>query len=484
MCHTDETGGVAGDTHRVPHTLGLTMTSTLQPLVHEYHPRGAARDIFYCRDKEVLLAGPAGTGKSRSCLQKLHFMALANPKMRGLMLRKTLNSLSATGLVTFQQFVIPESIQNGDVKWFGGSQREPPAWRYTNGSRIVVGGMDNPTKIMSSEYDVIYVQEATELNEDEWEKCTTRLRNNKVSFQQLLADCNPDGPVHWLRLRCDKGLTKELLSRHEDNPIYFNDDGTMTDVGKSYMETLDRLTGVRYLRLRKGIWAAAEGVIYEDFDPAHHVIDPFPIPDHWPRYWVVDFGYVHPFVLQMWAADEDGRLYLYREIYHTKRTVDQHAKDALRSVAYLPSGVDERLARPSQWIWREPKPRMLVCDHDAEGRAVLERDLGIGSIAATKGVTDGIQVVQRRLRKEGDGKARIFFMRDAVVERDWELVDAKKPACSLEEITSYVWHEPNGVTIKQKELPVKESDDGMDAMRYICAELDKSRPRVRSMNSR
>lgn len=461
----------------------MTVTA-VEPVVHEYRARGAALALLSCRDEEVLMAGPAGTGKSMACLEKLHFMALATEKMRALMLRKTLASLSSTGLVTFQETVIPEALAAGDVKWFGGSQREPPSWRYKNGSRIVVGGMDNPTKIMSSEYDAIYIQEATELNEDEWEKCTTRLRNGRVSFQQLLADCNPDQPTHWLRQRCDKGLTTELLSRHEDNPVYFNEDGTLTEQGASYIGKLDRLTGVRYLRLRKGIWAAAEGVVYEDFDPSHHVIDQFPIPDHWPRYWVVDFGYVHPFVCQMWAADEDGRLYLYREIYHTKRTVDQHARDILRTVADLPPDTDEATARPSQWIWREPKPRMLVCDHDAENRAVLDRDLGMGSIAATKGVADGIQVVQRRLRKEGDGRARIFFMRDAVVRRDQELIDAKKPSCTIEEIPGYVWHQPNGTTIKAKEVPVKDLDDGMDGTRYICAELDKSRPNVRSMSGR
>lgn len=435
-------------------------------------------------DGLYLAGGFVVTHNSRSCIEKLHFMCLANKGMRALMLRKTLASLTTTGLVTYQAHVAAEAIKSGDVKWFGGSQREPPSWRYGNGSRIVVGGMDNPDKIMSSEYDIIYAQEATELVEDEWEKCTTRLRYGKVSFQQMLADANPSGPAHWLRLRCDKGLTTEILSRHEDNPVYFNPDGTMTEVGKAYMATLDRLTGVRYLRLRKGLWAAAEGVIYEDFDPAHHIVDRFPIPEHWSRHLVVDFGYVNPFVAQWWALDEDGRMYLYREVYHTKRTVDQHAKDILRAVADLPPGIEEKDARPSQWIWREPKPRSLICDHDAENRAVLDRDLGMGSIPATKGITDGIQVVQRRLRKEGDGRARIFFLRDSVVTVDRELMDARKPMSTIQEITSYVWHEPNGTTIKAKEVPVKEDDHGMDAMRYLAAELDKSRPRVRSMNAR
>jgi predicted O-methyltransferase YrrM len=56
---------------------------------------------------------------------------------------------------------------------------------------IVVVGLDKAQKVMSSEYDVIFVQEAIELTVDDWEALTTRLRNGKISFQQLLADCNP-----------------------------------------------------------------------------------------------------------------------------------------------------------------------------------------------------------------------------------------------------------------------------------------------------
>lgn len=435
-------------------------------------------------DGLYLADGFVVTHNSRVCLEKMHFMSLKNPGMRSLMLRKTLASLTSTGLVTFQEHVAAEAIAAGDMKWFGGSQKKPPAWEYSNGSVIVVGGMNDPQKVMSSEYDLIFVQEAVELDDDEWEKCTTRLRNGKVSFQQLLADCNPDAPTHWLRLRCDKGLTTEFLSRHEDNPVYFNEDGSMTEKGRSYMATLDRLTGVRHLRLRKGLWVAAEGVIYEDFDPKHHIVDRFDIPANWARFITVDFGYVHPFVAQWWAVDGDGKAYLYREIFHTKRTVDQHARDMLRAVADLPAGLDEKTALPSQWIWREPKPRALICDHDAENRAVLDRDFGMGSIPATKGVTDGIQIVQARMRREGDGKARIFFMRDSVVTLDPELEAAKKPTSTIAEITSYVWHKPNGTTIKAKEIPVKDCDDGMDAMRYFAVEIDRSRPRVRSMGGR
>ena len=304
----------------------------------------------------------------------------------------------------------------------------------------MVGGMDKPIKIMSSEYDVVYVQEATELTENDWESLTTRLRSYKVSFQQLLADCNPDTPTHWLKRRADLGQTVMLESRHEDNPILFDDDGQITPRGADYMSKLDALTGPRYHRLRRGLWVAAEGVIYDEWDPAVHLIDQSPIPDDWNRYWTVDFGYTNPFVLQCWAVDPEGRLILYREIYHTKRLVEDHARQILDLVA--PDGV-----------WLEPKPVAIFCDHDAEGRATLDKILGRSTSPAIKAVLDGIQWTQSRIRA-----GRLLIMRDARVERDHELADANLPTCTAEELPGYIWADG-----KTKEQPVKENDHGADA---------------------
>lgn len=431
---------------------------------HVYRPRGACRALLRCREAEVLVAGPAGTGKSRACLEKLHAMCLLTPGMRGLICRKSATSLSSTALVTWRKFVAHESLLHGDMVYYGGSAEEPPQYRYANGSAVYIGGLDKVSKIMSAEYDVIYVQEATELTEDDWEALTTRLRNWQVSFQQLMADCNPQNPEHWLKVRTDQGKTTMLVSLHEDNPQLFRPDGTITERGKDYLGKLDRLTGVRYQRLRLGKWVAAEGVVFEDYLSTVHIYDTLPafreatcpsgIPLSWRRYWAVDFGFTNPFVLQWWAEDPDGRLYMYREIYQTKRTVDQHAALALS------------LVRDERGMWREPKPTAIVCDHDAEGRAVLERELGISTTPAHKSVLEGIECVQVRMRVAGDGRPRIFLARDALVRRDPELEDAKKPTCTIEEIPAYIWSD------KTKEAPVKEDDHGCDSMRYMCAERD------------
>jgi phage terminase large subunit len=168
----------------------------------------------------------------------------------------------------------------------------------------------------------------------------------------------------------------------------------------------------------------------------------------------VDFGYVNPFVWQAWAADPDGRLYRYMEIYRTQGLVEDHA----RAIA-------------AEHDKRFPRPVVLICDHDAEDRATLERHLGIGTTPAHKAVTAGIQAVQARLRPAGDKRPRLFLLDNALRDRDESLIDAKKPASTEEEIESYAWQKgADGRPLK--EAPHKLDDHGMDAMRYLVAFVD------------
>ncbi len=449
---------------------------TAKGTAHRYQPYGTAIEAFKCKDPELLYAGPAGTGKSKCLLEKLHAVMLKYPGARGLIVRKTLASLGSTALVTFEEHVAKEHLANGEVKWFGGSAKEAACYRYGNGSRIVVGGMDKSMKIMSSEYDIVYAQEATELLEQDWEAITTRLRNGKMPYQQIIADANPDVPTHWLKVRCDLGKTTHIRSRHEDNPVLFTQTlsgpGPLTEKGRAYMEKLDALTGVRHKRLRKGIWCAAEGLVYEEWNPEIHVHKQIKSPPYdWTRYITVDFGYTNPMVVQFWAEDGEGRLYLYKELYSTKTTVDEMAP----------------LIKEHMNLKREPRPRMIICDHDAEGRAVLERELGMSTVAAKKTVEDGIQAVKKRLATtEHDGRPKLYLCENAIVKRDQELLDKKKPTCTLDEVVGYIWD--RGTVVAQekgkppKEAPVKEDDHGMDAMRYMVAQLDlKGRFRVRSI---
>lgn len=417
------------------------------------------------------MSGAAGTGKSVGGLMKMHLAAMKYETMRGLIVRKTAASLGSTTLDIWRKHVARPSLATGEVAYYGGSTSEPPQYRYRrNGSAIVIGGLDKPSKIMSSEYDLIFADEATELFITDWEAMTTRLRNGRMPYAQLIGACNPDAEHHFLNQRCIAGQTLMLESRHEDNPAYFDAEGNLTPAGAAYIAKLDRLTGVRYWRLRRGLWVAAEGLIYEGWDRTAHLVDALPDgAEHWTRWWSVDFGYKNPFTLQCWAEDGDGRLWLYREIYMTGRLVEDHARQILSIV------VDEN------GVWREPRPRAIICDHDAEDRATLERHLRMSTAPAKKAITPGVQAMEARLRVAGDGKARLFVVRDSLVERDQTLVDAGLPTCFAEEITGYVWAKgPNGKPAK--EVPEDKDNHAMDAARYMVAERDLGgRPGIRAL---
>jgi phage terminase large subunit len=418
-----------------------------------YRPYGSALQVLYAKDDEVLLSGPAGTGKSRGVLEKFHLCAEKYPGMRGLFLRKTRASLTHSGLVTFETKVVPA----GHPILEGAARPQRGSYVYPNGSEIVVGGLDKPGKIMSTEYDLVYIQEAIEVTENDLESVTTRLRNGVMPYQQLIADTNPDKPTHWLLQRCLRGQTRMIECRHEDNPVYWDHEkGEYTPAGRAYIQgKLDKLTGVRLQRLRYGKWVAAEGLIFDEFDAAVHMVDEKDLPkgwQKWPRLWVVDFGFKNPFVWQEWAIDPDGRLWRIQEIYKSKTLVEDHA----RRILQLTKG--------------SPEPIAIVCDHDAEDRATLERHLGMKTKAAHKTVSDGIQAVKSRLRPEDDGKPRIYFVRDAIDERDADLEERKLPCCTEEEFDGYVWDTSGGR--RKGEEPVKENDHGSDATRYAVAERD------------
>jgi len=405
-----------------------------------YEPRGGALALFRCRDREIVYVGPAGTGKTRAVLEKLFLACMKYPRMRAAIVRKTRASLTESAMVTFENKVCDPNqlVAQGVRRQFRHS------YLFKNGSEIVLGGMANmaeSTKVMSTEYDIILTIESTELSEDDIEKLKTRLRNGVMPYQQLIAECNPSGPGHWLKRRIDTGKATEILSRHTDNP----------SLTQEYLNSLAGLTGHRRSRLFLGQWAAAEGLVYDGWDRNKHLIDAMPTGwEAWPKYRCIDFGFTNPFVCQWWAVNGDGEAYLYRELYRSGVTIDNHAK----RINELSAG---------------EKYEYSVSDHDSGEREFLAHQ-GIDTIAAIKDVTTGIQTVADRLRVKANGRPSLFILRSALVERDPALTERGKPQGLAEEIENYMWH-PSKDGKADKEEPIKEHDHACDACRYLMVSL-------------
>lgn len=432
--------------------------------------RGASLELFRSKEEECVIAGAAGTGKTVGICHYLHGVALKYPKAQIFMARKTLTALTTGAIKTYERQVLDSA---DGVSYFGGSSREPACYRYPNGSRIVIGGLDKASKALSSEYDIIYVNECTEIELADWEILSTRLRNGIVPYQRLLGDCNPDAPSHWIKVRAAEGKLRLLTSVHEDNPGYYDvRTGQWTEKGAAYIKRLESLTGVRYKRYRLGQWVAAEGAIYEEFNRAIHVLkrpaDWAVKTKAWRRIWTVDFGFRDPFVWQCWAIDHDGRMWLEYEIFRTETLVEDHAREILRVTGYQWHNGRMQAVRPDA----TPLPQAIICDHDAEDRATLERHLHAPTVAAYKAISPGIQLVQSLLKPAANGTVGIVLLDDALQGVDEALMESKAPLWTGDEFESYVW-DPNiwnpKTGVLRGEKPLDKHNHGMDAMRYGAA---------------
>lgn len=438
-----------------------------------YRPYGNTAGAWKSKDPEIMLAGPYETGKTLCALQKLHAMMMKYDNARALMVRKSYKALLPSALASYYNKVLPKKPGHPQcpVEVYGGGS---PQWiTYPNGSQIILGGLDNPEKVLSSEYDVIFVPQAEELTLHDWEQLKSRNtgRAGNMPYAQMIGDCNPDVPTHWI---LNRDALTVFHTRHTDNPTLFkrmkksgelilDEEGQPipTEQGERSMKMLQSLTGVRYKRGYLGMWVGAEGQVYEDFDRQFHVLDNVVPQPHWRKFRVFDFGYNHPFVCQFWALDHDGVLYLWKEVYMTGRTVRQHVEgvNGMPGIRQLSYGHDFEAN---------------ICDWDAEDRATLEELLNIETISADKRISTGIEAVQARLKKQGNGRARVYFSLNALHEVDDELEMRYQPTNTIDEFPAYVWRkikEGREQTSKD-EKPVKQADHGMDAMKYMIAHLD------------
>ena len=390
-----------------------------------YKPRGGCAALIYSHDREAILCGAAETGKTLAACWKVHLLCCRYPKAQGVICRKTFKSIAGSVAQTFERV-----IAGFPVERYGGERCE--RYRYGNGSVIWCGGLDNADKILSSERDFIYVNQAEELTLDDWELLTTRTtgRGAVIPFAQTFGDCNPSGSRHWIRERAKAGKLALLASVHQDNPTLYDEAGNLTEQGRRTMATLSALTGVRRKRLLEGQWATAEGAVYDMFNNAVHVRER-PATDFKTWYLAVDEGYTNPAVIALVGEDSDGRWHVAREFYERGRL----------------QGEIVALAR--QWF-TEFSCRLAAVDAAAAGLIADLVSIGINAVGAKGRVLDGISAIQNRLKVAGDDKPRLT-------------VD---PSCvnAINEMESYQWREG-------KDEPQKDNDHFCDAIRYLSAAL-------------
>jgi PBSX family phage terminase large subunit len=422
-------------TYEIAYAPGLTET--------DYTPYGGNADLIYSHEPEVIIEGPAETGKTMAACWKSHLICLKYPGAQGAIIRKTQTSVYGSVLQTFERV-----SEGAPIIKYGGEK--PEKYIYSNGSVIWVGGMDNRERVLSSERDFIQTCQTEEFTLDDWEYLTTRTtgRGAIIPHPQLFGDCNPAGSKHWIRTREHVRL---IHTTHRDNPTLYNRDGTMTAQGQRTMSRLAALSGVRRRRLFEGIWATAEGAVYDMFDAQIHVLRR-ELSEFHVFYLAMDEGYTNPAVILLMGEDSDGRWHAFKEFYRRgvlQETVVAKAKDWYSGI-YTPEQTAEQ--KEAGLVPGPVGCSFAAVDSAAAGLIADMRNNGMTAMSAKGRVLDGIQAIQNRLKVQGDGRPRLT-------------VD---PACveTINEFESYVWKKQANRDFTKDE-PLKENDHAMDAIRYL-----------------
>jgi hypothetical protein len=116
--------------------------------------------------KEAMLEGVAGCGKTRLLAEAVKVICRTYPESRGLVLRETRKSLNTSFCKIWEDDVWgPDHpiIRDGPKAAYRDHYIHPLL-----GGEVWLGGMDEPRKFYSSEWDWIYFVEAMETQEEKW----------------------------------------------------------------------------------------------------------------------------------------------------------------------------------------------------------------------------------------------------------------------------------------------------------------------------
>lgn len=265
--------------------------------------------------KQLLVDSAAGTGKTYGILRVLHCLAADYDNLRILICRATRASLTESVMVTLEQEVLPGDGMEAIA--YGAGRRTRQAYDYPDsGSTIVLGGLDRPDKILSTAWDLVYVNECVEVAEEAWDALWGRLNRpgRPTWLGYLVGDTNPGDPSHYLKKRADAGDLGRWQVSHKANPAMW-DGLDWTDAGRQYLAGLGKLKGTRRKRFLDGVWAAGEGQWFECFGDGH-VSEAAERDPALPVHLAIDSG-VHTGAVwfQVRGGHDDARLNVFGEYY-------------------------------------------------------------------------------------------------------------------------------------------------------------------------
>ncbi len=313
-------------------------------------PNDRQKEFFSCRSKFIAYGGARGGGKSWALRRKLMLLCLRYPGLRCLLVRRTLPELRANHLT-------PLLAEYGRLLTY--SEREK-SLSLENGSRIILGycaAERDALRYQGQEYDIIAIDEATQLSEYQFSIFKACLRGTADAPRRIYLTCNPGGIGHsWVkRLFIDRDYrTGEDPSDHAFIPATVFDNEVLTRADPDYVRRLESLPPKLREAWLYGKWDIFEGQFFTEFDGERHVCDPQELPPAYHTVAAFDYGF-DMLAAYICICDSEGRVYVTDEFCAPNLTLGE----AARHIAELCRGrnVEFAVASPDLWNRRQDTGR-------------------------------------------------------------------------------------------------------------------------------
>lgn len=283
-------------------------------------PNGKQKIFLKAIKKHIGFGGARGGGKSWAVRTKAKLLAFKFAGIRILIVRRTYPELVKNHINQLRTELLGIARYNKTEK----------VMNFKNGSVIefMYCARDSDLdRLQGCEYDVIFLDEATQLSEYQMKTITACCRGVNDFPKRIYYTCNPGGQGHAYikRIFIDRRYIEgENPDEYEFIQSLVDDNIALMEAQPDYVAQLDALPERLKKAWRYGDWNVFEGQFFEEFRdvPEHyedrlwtHVIEPFDIPSSWNVYRSYDFGYGKPYSMGYWTVDNDGVIYRIAEMY-------------------------------------------------------------------------------------------------------------------------------------------------------------------------